>query len=289
MANTVISPVNRKGGVGKSSSVFHLGGYFASQGRRVLLIDNEPQHSLTNGLIGTDAATSLPPEKTTAALFRADGDVPPNQVIRTTSFEQIDLLCGSDALDSINGPPEQQPLGRQLAVKRFVDRIRGEYDYVLIDNPPNLQLCTYSSLAASHFTYCISKPQEYDVQGMQPVQKAIDAVIRSTNPTLRFAGYVLNMVQARRSLHHAYEALLRETYGAKVFAVTLPDWNDFAEALTARKPISFYRPSSPAAKRIESFAEELTARITELGAKPPELQAAGERYRTSPQTAPEAA
>ncbi|MCA9038133.1 MAG: ParA family protein [Planctomycetaceae bacterium] len=272
MSAVVISPVNRKGGVGKSSSVFHLGGYFASQGLRVLLIDNEPQHSLTNGLIGPDAASALASEFTTAALFAPGSKPDPAKLIRSTCVKNVDLVCGSDALDQFNGPPEEKPLATQLVVKQFVDQIRNQYEIILIDNPPNLQMCTYSSLAASNFTYCISKPQEYDVQGLVPVQKAIDRVLQTTNPSLRLAGYVLNMVQTRRSLHGAYEDLLRQTYGTKVFATTIPDWNDFAESLTARQPISFYKPHSPAARVIRSFAREMFDRISELYKRPPEFQ-----------------
>ncbi len=268
----VISPVNRKGGVGKSSSVYHLSGYFASQNQRVLCIDNEPQHSLSNGFLGPVAASSLAANTTTAALFDHETTAAPEQLIRKTDFANIDIVCGSDALDRFNEPPEQKTIETQLAVKRFVDKVQERYDVILIDNPPNLQICTFSSLAASHFTYCITRPQEYDVQGLIPVQKAIDTVLRTTNPTLRLAGYVLNMVQARRSLHKAYETLLRDTYGRKVFLTTLPDWNDFAEALSARKPISFYKPHCPAAKAIECLANELMERITKLRCRPPEFQ-----------------
>lgn len=272
MAAIVICPVNRKGGVGKSSSVFHLGGYFASQDFRVLLIDNEPQHSLTNGLIGPHAASALPLEQTTAALFATPDTANPETLIRETQFDSIRLVCGSDALDQFNGPIEQHSVETQLALKRFVDRVADQFDVILIDNPPNLQLCTYSSLAAANIAYCISKPQEYDVQGMVPVQHAIDRVLRTTNPTLRFAGYVLNMVQAKRSLHKAYENLLRETYGVKVLKTTVPDWNDYAESLTARSPVSLYRPRSPAAKIIENLALELSERIATLYKQPPEFQ-----------------
>lgn len=269
---TVISPVNRKGGVGKSSSVFHLGGFFASEGLSVLLVDNEPQHSLTNGLIGTEAASQIKPSETTAALF--DRRCCPNaqRLIRQTQFENIDLICGSDALDQFNGPIDRKPIDAQLSLRGFLDGVKESYNVILIDNPPNLQLCTYSSLAASDFTYCISKPQEYDVQGLVPVQKAIDQVLRTTNSQLRFAGYVLNMVQARRSLHASYDELLRETYGRKVLSTTIPDWNDFAEALTARTPISMYKPRSKSARVIEELAIELCDRMEAAYQKPPEFQ-----------------
>ena len=272
MAAIVISPVNRKGGVGKSSSVFHLAGHFALHGQRVLLIDNEPQHSLTNGLIGPTAADHIAPEESTAALFLSEQLPTPEQVIQSTNLQGIDLLPGSDALDAINGPIEQHPAETQLAVKRFVETVANNYDLILIDNPPNLQLCTYSSLAASNVAYCIVKPQEYDVQGLVPVQKALDRVLTTTNPKLRFSGYILNMVQARRSLHQAYEERLRKRYGEKVFATTVPDWNDFAESLSARQPVSFYRRSSPAAQVMGQLAGELAARIQQSFRQTPMLQ-----------------
>ena len=291
VAATVISPVNRKGGVGKSSSVFHLGGYFAAHGKKVLLIDNEPQHSLTNGIIGPDAADALDPRITSAALFDAENVATPASLIQETHLENIHLVYGSDALDRFNGPPEQEPIETQLVIKDFVDQVKDRYDFVLIDNPPNLQICTYSSLAASNFTYCITMPQEFDVQGLVPVQRAIDRVLRTTNPTLRLAGYVLNKVQSRRSLHDLYEELLRDTYGKKVVNAILPDWNDFAESLTARQPVSMYRPSSLAAKRIELLAKELMSRMDDLHRRPPEFQNSGRRGSSvnSPYKQPEEA
>lgn len=268
----VISPINRKGGVGKSSSVFHLSGYFASQGMKVLCIDNEPQHSLSKGFFGPETADAYEAETTTAALFDASMKASPEKLIRRTPIENIDLVCGSNALDQFNGPVNPGNLKNQLVVKKFVDQVKQRYGIVLIDSPPNLQLCTYSSLAASTFTYCITMPQEFDVQGLKEVQKAIDAVLRTTNPTLRFTGYVLNMVKAKRSLHASYEQLLRSTYGEKVFETTVPDWNYFAESLSARQPISFYRPSSGANKVIRKLADELFERSLELWRQPPEFQ-----------------
>jgi len=270
--SVVISPINRKGGVGKSSSVYHLGGHFAAKGLKVLCIDNEPQHSLSKGFFGSDLADSFDPKTTTAAFFDPDADASPETLIRKTEFKNIDIVCGSDALDQYNCPPDQTPIESQLVVKEFVEKIKKRYGIVLIDNPPNLQLCTYSSLAASNFTYCITMPQEYDVQGLVPVQKTIDSILRTTNPTLRLAGYVLNMVKKKRSLHRTYETLLRQTYSDKVFTTTIPDWNYFAEALTARQPISFYRPASEDAKVIGRFATELFRRIHELYRLPPEFQ-----------------
>ena len=277
MPAVVICPINRKGGVGKSSSCLHLGGFFASQGLKVLLIDNEPKHSLTNAFIGPDAAEEQPPEKTAASLFEPMSKASPTALIHKTSFDRIDIVYGSNALDQFNGPPENAPVESQFVIKQFVDQVKGQYDFVLIDSPPNLQLCSYAALAACNFTYCITQLQDFDLQGLKPVQQTIDTVMRTTNPTLRFAGYILNMVQSNVALHQAYEELLRNTYGSKVFKTRIPQWIDFVYAVTDRKPISYYKPNSDAAKVIQTLGRELIDRMTELHAKPPEFQFGGYR------------
>ena len=248
---------------------------------RVLLIDNEPQHSLTNGFIGPDAADRLRPAQTTAALFDEACHPTPDELIFPSQVKGIDLVYGCNALDRYNGPPDLMHDRMRLAIRNFVDQIRQHYDFILIDNPPNLQLCTYSSLAASNVTYCIVQPQEFDVQGLVPVQKAIDEVIRSMNPSLRFAGYLLNQVDARLSLHQAYEQILRSSYSSKVFKQTIPKLVAYAEAVSARQPVSMYRPNSAAATTIEKVAKELSVRIIELYKRPPEFQfAAGQKVPT---------
>ena len=99
----IITMLNLKGGVGKSSTTFHLGGTLARRGRRVLLVDNDPQSSLTQGLYGPDATAALDPAATIAALYRRD-PVPPEGLVQATDFENLHLLPGSWAADAYNRP-----------------------------------------------------------------------------------------------------------------------------------------------------------------------------------------
>ena len=211
MTANVLSAVNRKGGVGKTSSVFHLAGCYAECGNKVLVIDNDPQHSLTTGIFGPQLADRLSPEQTIAALYDDRFDPEPSELVVATPFPNMSIICGSDALTEFNEPDPENGGSLLLCLKGFVDAIRGDFDLVMIDNPPNLQLLTWSSLTASDYALTISQPEDYGAQGCVAVQKAIDEVLRSTNGELKFAGYVLNMV-GRLSIHRAYEELLRDLY-----------------------------------------------------------------------------
>src|SRR3954469_21431601 len=120
--------LNQKGGVGKTSTCHHLAGTLAALGRRVLLIDNDPQASLTQGFWGPVATAGLDPSATVAALYA--GDEPfPEQVVRPTGIEGIDLVPGSKAATDFNVPrPHEAPWPQQACIRAFLDEVKGGYD-----------------------------------------------------------------------------------------------------------------------------------------------------------------
>ena len=152
--------LNRKGGVGKTSTTFHLAGAFARSGRRVLLLDTDPQASLTQGFFGPEWTEAVPPGNTIAALFGEDYVPDPVGLIVPTGFAGIDILPGSEHLNRFNLPgPEGDP--RQTSLRDLIAEVRDAYDAILIDCPPNLCLCSWSALAAGDGVVVPVQPEDF--------------------------------------------------------------------------------------------------------------------------------
>jgi chromosome partitioning protein len=259
----VIAMLNQKGGVGKSSCCHHLAGTLSAAGQRVLLLDNDPQASLTQGFWGPLATSALPVEATIAALY-GGLDPFPEQVIRPTGIPGIDILPGSKHATRFNVPePEQADPEMQTCLRSFLAEVRSRYDLVLIDNAPNLHLCAYAALVASDHLIVPLQAEDYGAQGLGPVQDSVDLVIGGPNPRLRLLGFLLTMFNTRLSLHKLYQNMLLQQYGPLVFQSVVPYATDFKEAIANRKPIAQYKPRSASAKAIKALADELTARLAD--------------------------
>ena len=256
----VVCFLNRKGGVGKTSTVHHLAGVYATAGRSVLLLDMDPQFSLTQGLLGAKAALSLDRGQTLTALFDDAYDPDPAAIIRPTPFERIHLAPGSTTLNKYNLPEPQEQHALQSALALFIGEERDQYDVILIDCPPNLNLCSYSALIASDFAVIPLQPEDYGSQGIIYVRQMLDQVAAGPNPRLRLMGYLLTMVRPRLGIHNAYRDQLIAQYGPDVFTAEIPDLTHFKEAISAQKPISYYKPKSKATTAIRAVADEIDAR-----------------------------
>ena len=266
MSATVIALINKKGGVGKTSSTHHLGGTLAHSGRRVLLIDNDPQASLTTGLYGHAATEAIPATATVAALYDNSVEPIPEAVIRSSGFENLDLIPGSEALTTYNMlPPERWGEG-QGGLRAFLTECRGAYDLVFIDCAPNLHLCSFAALIAADAVIVPLQPEVYGAYGLAPIQDAIAAVQAGPNPDLSLLGYLLTMYDKRLAIHQTYEQNLRGSYGSAVFTNPFPLAKDFKEAVALGKPVVHYKPKGQAAKAAQAVADELLARVKELKA-----------------------
>jgi chromosome partitioning protein len=256
----VVSLINQKGGVGKTSTCHHVSGAIAATGRRVLLVDNDPQASLTQGFFGPDAMRALGASDSVAALYDPDHIPVAEVLIRPTTVPGVAIVPGSVCLTRFNQLPPDQWSVSQGAMREFLLEVRDEYDLVLIDNPPNLHLCGWAALTASDGLVIPLQPEDYGAQGIVAVQDAIAAVQLRTNPELRLLGFLLTMYDKRLGIHLAYERLLREIYGSAVFEAPFPLAKDFKEAVASRQPVSAYKPRSAASKAIRAVGEELLRR-----------------------------
>ncbi len=281
-----VSMINRKGGCGKTSSVFHLGGCLALAHRRsVLLIDADPQASLTQGFFGSDAAGRLAKSETLAALFDDAREPRHDEMIKPTGIKGLSVVCASPQLDQYNVPVPQLTgeldgefqdfLGKhsarlQRSLTEFLQEVGPRFDLVLIDCPPNLQLCSWAALLASDYVVVPVQPEDFGAQGITHVQKAIDLAIEQYNPRLRLLGYLVTMHQRRLRVHSVYNRQLRELYGEQVFQATVPAQKDYKEAVTLHQPVTRYRPHSKAGQAIEAVAREMLERAEVVAGRPRE-------------------
>lgn len=257
----IVTLLNQKGGVGKTSTCFHLAGTLAKEGLRVLLVDNDPQASLSQGFLGSLAALGLEPEATVSALYRGL-DPFAEQLVRPTGVPGVDLLAGSAAAGRFN---LAEPFAAEPALQRcladWLPPVAAAYDWTLIDCPPNLHLCSWAALAASTHLVVPLQPEDFGVQGVGPVLGFVEQV-RPLNPTLRTLGLLITMFLKGRSTHLAYRRLLEDAYGPLVFEQVVPSAEAFRAAVTRNLPVSNSEPSSAAAGAMRRVADELRARLT---------------------------
>jgi chromosome partitioning protein len=258
----IITALNQKGGVGKTSTCYHLAGTLAQSGRRVLLVDNDPQASLTQGFLGPDATRRLGVAETIAAVY--DQVALPEQVIHTTGVAGVELLAGSRLASRFNVPePHQTDWLLQVALREFLGEVRDRYDFVLIDCPPNLHLASWAALVASDALLVPLQPEDFGAQGIIDVKESIARVAAGPNPALRLLGLLINMANVRAVVHQGFEQLLRQEHGSAVFTTVVPNAVDFKEAIVHRKPVSLHKPRGAAAKVMKALSEEIALRLAD--------------------------
>ncbi len=265
-----IAFLNRKGGVGKTSCCHHLAGAFALAGRRVLLIDADPQASLTQGLLGPDAA--IADGESVAAVFAGWSGLVP--LVRSIEFAggrgrpavRLGLVPGHAAAADFNAARPDAAGDAQTALRDAIVAIAGDYDLCLIDCPPNLQLLSRAAVVAADGVVVPLQPEDYGAQGIAAVVREIAGVQAGLNPGARLLGYLLTMVQ-RNSLHAVYAERLRQIHGTGVFAAEVPRATALAESIVARQPIGIYRPHCKAAAAIDDVAGEVLRRAETREAK----------------------
>lgn len=257
----IVAFLNKKGGVGKTPSVHHLGGTLARRGLKVLLVDADPQASLSQGLLGPEEAEDLDPSETVAAIFDETGLISPRDLLRPTSFENLYLLPGHETAEKFNVPEPWTTGLRQVALREALTEAASSFDLVLIDCPPHVQLWAWSALVASDGVVVPVQPEDYGAQGLKAIRRTIAHVRSESNADLAMIGYLVSMYSKTLSVHVTYAEYLRELHGDDVFNTVVPVAKDYKEAVTYRKPVVEYKPRSAAAKAMAALADEFLARL----------------------------
>jgi chromosome partitioning protein len=259
-APRLIAVANQKGGVGKTTTAVNLAAAFAEAGRRVLLIDLDPQGNASTGLGigGMDRAL------TTYDLL-VDG-APIDDVIRPTGQPGIDICPATTDLASAD--VALAPLGDRTArLREALDRTALRalgYDYVLIDCPPSLSLLTVNALVAAQSVLVPLQAEFYALEGLSQLMLSLRQVRETANPGLRIEGVLLTMFDRRNNLAQQVEADARDTLGELVFQTVIPRNVRLSEAPSFAMPVLTYDPASKGSEAYRALARELGRRHATL-------------------------
>lgn len=262
MGALTFSLINQKGGCGKSSTCFHLAGAFASLGYSVLLVDADPQGSLSQGFLGSDFVECLPASETLAALFDESCFFSDQaSLIRPTPVAGISIVPSNQHLAQHNTPRPEVAGMNQYILRDFLEA-NGNFEIILIDCPPNLYQCSWNAMIAAEYVVIPVPPEDFGTQGLRAVHQAIDHA-RQLNPALRRLGHLVTRSDRRLLVHRSYEERLRELYREMVLDTTAPEASAYKVALACRKPVEYYSSKSSAACVMRDLAEEILARVVQ--------------------------
>ena len=232
----IVSLANQKGGVGKTTTAINLGASIAACERKVLLVDLDPQANATSG-VGFDKndEKSMYPVLTEGLSIK--------EVIRETELPEL-----ADAI------------GREFYLRRALQTIDGEYDYVLIDSPPSLGLLTINGLTAANSVLVPMQCEYFAIEGVAQLVNTIDRVRDLLNPGLEIEGIALTMYDERINLARQVAEEVRTHFGPKVYETVIPRNVRLGEAPSFGKPIILYDIRSRGSEAYVSLAREFIRR-----------------------------
>jgi chromosome partitioning protein len=252
----VISIVNQKGGVGKTTTALNLGLALAELGQHILLIDLDPQAHLSLGL-----GTHLDDGEKSIYHFLFDNSVDINAVIKRNIRPMVDLLP-SDINLSASDLQLINEMNRERVLKRRIEKLKAPYDFVIIDNAPSLSLLTINSLTAGDYVLVPVQSAFWALKGMSQLFETIEKIKKADlNPTIEVLGILLTMFDQRTSISKQVLERLTETFGAKVFETTIKKTVQFDYAAVAQTPLLDHAPNSDVAVAYRSVAKEVMSRV----------------------------
>ena len=246
----VYAVANQKGGVGKTTTVVSIGAYLAAAGKRVLLVDIDPQANATSSL-GFDK-NSLQ-----RSIYHAIvDDLPLERILTLTKRLGLDLIPSNPALAGA----EIELVGmmaREHRLKRALSPLRDRYDYVLIDCPPSLGLLTVNALTAADEVIIPVQCEYLPMEGLAQLLYTIELVRVNLNPKLGIRGLLMTMYDARTSLAQQVVDEVRAHFSSKVFRTVIPRSVRLSEAPSYGEPILDYAPNSPGGLAYQALAQEI--------------------------------
>ena len=246
----VIAIASQKGGVGKTTTAINLGACLAQESRRVLIVDIDPQGNASSGLgiNGNDQRLTIYEVLIGQAEVRT--------AVQVTSLANLDLLPAGQRLSGA----EVELVGmmaREGRLRSCIEKIRGEYDYLLIDSPPSLGLLTVNALTAADSVLIPLQCEYLALEGLTQLIGSIRLVQDHLNPSLRIEGVLLTMFDSRLNLSQQVADEARKFFSDRVYKSVIPRNVRLSEAPSFGKPIVLYDPHSSGAESYRELAREV--------------------------------
>jgi chromosome partitioning protein len=250
----IISLLNHKGGVGKTTSAINIGAAFVQLGKSVLLVDLDPQANLTISL-------GIPRQKITIyENMRGEAEVAPYTVKEGLDVVTSNLDLSGAEMELIN------EAGREFILRELFEPLAHDYDYIIIDCPPSLGLLTLNALTASNYVMIPMQTEFLALQGIVKIKQVADKVRFRLNKKLQIGGVIATMYDQRKILNREVVGTIEKYFGDKVFRSKIRSAVALAEAPSVGKDIFAYNPKSNGAKDYLALAKEIIERLETIPA-----------------------
>ncbi|MDR0975542.1 MAG: AAA family ATPase [Christensenellaceae bacterium] len=250
----IIAITNQKGGVGKTTTTINLSSCLAERGKKVLIVDMDPQGNATSG-VGIEKHKGM---RTFYDIMCESAEL--DEIIRKTQYKNLDVL---PATNDLAGAEVElvRVNGRERILKNALIKARDSYDYIVIDCPPSLGLLTINALTSADALIIPIQCQFFALEGVAQLINSVRIIRRQgLNPVLDIEGVLLTMFDRRSKLNEKVSNEMLKFFGRKVFNVYIPQNVRLAEAPSFGKPINHYDQNSSGARAYRELAEEFLAR-----------------------------
>ena len=254
MSEKIISVINQKGGVGKTTTVINLAAGLTTKGKKILVIDLDPQGNATTGLGLSNNDNS---DQTIYSVLNGTRKV--SEVITKTNIENLDLITSNVDLSGLEvetAGDTRRAFILKEQITAYLNDSRGLYDYVIIDCPPSLSLLTIMALVASNSLVVPLQTEFFALEGLTQLMKTIERIKTNLNPELLIKGILLTMYDKRNKLSSQVEAEAREYFKDKVYQTVVPRNVRLSEAPSHGVPVLIYDKTCPGSKSYFNFTEE---------------------------------
>ena len=259
----IISVINQKGGVGKTTSAINLAAGLSQLNKKILVLDLDPQGNATTGLGLSNMENS---SETIYGVLNGTKEI--KDVIKKTQFENLDIITSNVDLSGLEvetADDNNRAFLLKVKLTAYLNNSGGIYDYILIDCPPSLSLLTVMALVSSNSLLVPLQTEFFALEGLTQLMKTIERIKVSLNPELSIRGILLTMYDKRNKLSSQVEKEARDYFNKKVYSTVIPRNVRLSEAPSHGMPVLIYDKTCPGSKAYFNFTDEFLNQEATIG------------------------